>query len=404
MVLGAETEQPALVIFTGTRKELGGLLLRGYALLIPTIGLYRFWLTTWKRRFYWSHTAIDGDALEYTGHAIQLLMGFLMALAIFIPLYGLFFFLSTQSAEAAVAGYGGVAVMLWFLVGYAIYRARDFRLSRTLWRGIRFDQAGNAWAYALRRFGWSLLMGVTLGLVYPFMATSLWRYRYSHSWYGDRQFSFAGRWKSLAGPYYISWLLSVILGGVTLGVASSNGGFSASGQVNEVGYFVFACGALPIGLLVLFYQSREMTRMWSSVRLGEAALIVKIRFRDLVGQYALFALALGGVYLALAVGGFILLGISASGAFADGSFDAGILLQYVRGSLVVLALIVLGYLLVLAAFTMMSELFIGLGFWKLVARGASISGVTSLRSVRSRGEDTTVAGEGLADALNVGAY
>lgn len=404
MVFGAETEQPVAVVFTGTRRELGGMLLRGYALLLPTIGLYRFWLTTWKRRFYWSHTAIDGDALEYTGNAVQLLMGFLMALAIFVPLYGMFFYLSTQSTDAVLAGYGGAAVMLWFLVGYAIYRARDFRLSRTLWRGIRFDQAGNAWAYALRRFGWTLLMGITLGLVYPFMAISLWRYRYTHSWYGDRQFSFHGNWKSLAAPYYICWVLAVVIGGITLGVAFSSGGLSPEGQVTEVGYFVFACGALPIGLLVLFYQSREMTRLWSAVKLGQATLSIKIRFRSLVAQYALFALALGGVYLALAIGGFIVLGLSASGAFADGGFDPAVFFQYVRGSLIVLLLVVLGYLLILGAFTMMSELFIGLGFWKLVAQGATITGVTSLRSVRARGEDTAIGGEGLADALNVGAY
>ena len=194
-------EQPVPVVFTGARAELAGMLLRGYVLLIPTIGLYRFWLATWKRRFYWANTEIDGDPLEYTGSAIQLLLGFLMALAVFVPLYGLFFFLSTQSSEAAIAGYSGVAVLLWFLMGYAIYRARDFRLSRTLWRGIRCDQGGSAWGYALRRFFWSLLVLVTAGLAYPFMAANLWSYRYRHSWYGDRQFSFAGSWKQLARPW-----------------------------------------------------------------------------------------------------------------------------------------------------------------------------------------------------------
>lgn len=185
MALGEE--QPVAVKFTGTRREMGGLLLRGYGLLLPTIGLYRFWLTTWKRRFYWAHTEIDGDALEYTGNASQLLLGFLMAVSVFVPLYGLFFYLSTLSQEAALLGYGGVAVLVWFLMGYATYRARDFRLSRTLWRGIRFDQAGSAWNYAFRRFFWSLLVVATAGLAYPFMAATLWGYRYRNSWFGDRQ-------------------------------------------------------------------------------------------------------------------------------------------------------------------------------------------------------------------------
>ena len=57
-----------------------------------------------------------------------------------------------------LGGYAVVAALFWFLFGYASYRGRDFRLSRTLWRGIRFDQKGNAWAYATRQFLWSLLV------------------------------------------------------------------------------------------------------------------------------------------------------------------------------------------------------------------------------------------------------
>ena len=40
----------ARVEFTGTRSELFGILTRGYLLMVPTAGIYRFWVTTWKRR------------------------------------------------------------------------------------------------------------------------------------------------------------------------------------------------------------------------------------------------------------------------------------------------------------------------------------------------------------------
>jgi uncharacterized membrane protein YjgN (DUF898 family) len=404
MVFDAGQGRPVSVVFTGTRRELGGMLLRGYALLIPTIGLYRFWLTTWKRRFYWANTEIDGDTLEYTGNAIQLLLGFLMALAVFVPLYGLFFYLSTQSSEAAVAGYGGVAVLLWYLMGYAIYRARDFRLSRTLWRGIRFDQDGNAWGYALRRFGWSLLMLITIGLVYPFMAANLWNYRYRHSWYGDRPFGFTGSWKQLAGPFYVSYFAIAVIGAVGLGMGSAMGALTTSGQPDPAGYFPMLIAAGLIGVMVLYYRSRELSRMYSSVRLGEAALTVKVSARALLEQYALFGLALVGVYIVLAIGGFIILGALTADAFANGSFDPDLFMSHMRSSMLTLVAIIVGYLLILGAFSLMSELFIGLGFWKLIANGATITGIESLRSVRARDEDTTLAGEGLADALNVGAY
>ena len=66
--------------------------------------------------------------------------------------------------------------------------------------------------------------------------------------------------------------------------------------------------------------------------------------------------------------------------------------------------LIAGYLLIFAAFTLMSELFLGLGYWKLVANGARISGLETLSSVRARDEDKALVGEGLADALNVGGY
>ena len=393
------------VVFTGRRRDLGRMLLRGYLLLIPTIGLYRFWLTTRKRRFYWAHTEIDGDALEYTGNASQLLIGFLMAVAIFIPLYGLFFYLSTQSSEAAIAGYGAVAVLLWFLMGYAIYRARDFRLSRTLWRGIRFDQAGNAWAYALRRFFWSLLVGVTAGLAYPFMAASLWRYRYSHTWFGDRQFGFSGSWKALARPYYLGWGAVAVISTVGLGMGAGMGGLPAEGEaVDPAGTVPMILAAALVGLVVTWYRARELSAMFSAVTLGEAKLAINVRARSLVGQYLLFAAALAATYIVLTIGGVIVLGAVAGDAFVNGDFDINVLMSRMQSSGLVLAAIVFGYLLILGAFALMSELFLGLGFWKLVASGARITGIESLRSVRARGEDTSLAGEGLADALNVGAY
>jgi hypothetical protein len=397
-------EQPVPVVFTGTRGELGGTLLRGYALLIPTIGLYRFWLTTWKRRFYWANTQIDGDPLEYTGSAFQLLLGFLMALAVFVPLYALFFYLSTQSSEAAVIGYGFVAVLLWFLMGYAIYRARDFRLSRTLWRGIRCDQGGNAWGYAVRRFFWSLLVMVTAGLAYPFMAANLWAYRYRHSWYGDRQFGFVGSWKQLARPFYLAYVGIAIVGMVGLGMAAAMGGLPTGGAPTVEGVFVMGATAALVGVLWLYYRSRELSRMFSAVRLGEAALTVTVRARSLLGQYLVFGLALVGSYVVLAIGGIIVLGSVAGGAFADGEFDPQLFMQSLQGSMTVLLAIIFGYLLLLGAFSLMVELFLGLGFWKMVAKGATVTGIDSLRSVKARDEDTTLAGEGLADALNVGAY
>lgn len=391
----------AQVEFSGFRSELFALLVRGYVLMLPTIGIYRFWLTTWKRRYYWHHTVLDGDPLEYTGNALQLLVGFLFALAFFLPLYIGFFFLSTQSVEIALIGYSVIAAIFWFMTGYAIYRARDFRLSRTLWRGIRFNQHGNAWAYALRRFLWSIVMVFTAGLLYPAMASSLWRYRYNHTWYGDRQFHWSGSWKTIAGPYYRTYLLIALAAIGTLVVFATSETSVVDGvAVPSMQALLTAAGAGLVAFFAWFYwRSREASRMFSQTRVGDARVHVEVRARALFGQFVLYALSL---LFALAVMG-VLAVILLSGTFTSGSLAVDIA-QMAQSSWVAILGLILGYLVVLGSFGLLGEVFLGYGYWMLVARGATFTNADSLDSVRAAGEDHALAGEGLADALNVGAY
>jgi len=376
--------------FTGTRAELFWRLVRGYLLMVPTLGLYRFWVTTMKRQFYWHNTSIDGDALEYTGTPLQLLIGFLIALAVFLPLYIVFFYLSTQVGTVVVVGYAVVAALFWFLFGYASYRGRDFRLSRTLWRGIRFDQKGNAWAYATRQFLWSLLVVATLGLAYPFMSADLWRYRYSNTWYGDRQFSFTGSWRTIAGPFYRAYATLAILVGAAVGVGLLTGGR--------------AMALVPLLLIVLgfggffYYRARETSRMFSEAHLGAARLRVEVKARALAVQFAAYSGMLLVASIVIGLVGYLVTLV------VQGQFDFTSLAGIARAGWIGVALALGGYLVSLAALGLMAEVYLDCGYWMLVARGATITGLESLSTVRAGDEDKALAGEGLADALNVGSF
>src|SRR6478736_3722181 len=79
------------VRFLGQRRSYWRLLIRGAALLLITLGIYRFWLATDVRRFLWSNTEIAGDGLEYIGTARELLIGFLIAIALLVPINMIFF-------------------------------------------------------------------------------------------------------------------------------------------------------------------------------------------------------------------------------------------------------------------------------------------------------------------------
>lgn len=395
------------VEFTGSRHELFGIVIRGYALMLPTIGLYRFWQATWKRRFYWQNTVIDGDPLEYTGTATQLLLGFFFALAFFLPIYVALFVLAMQESTLVVLGYLGIGLIVWFLMGYATYRARDFRLSRTLWRGIRFDLRGNAWAYALRRFLWSILMVATLGLVYPWMASSLWKYRWRNTWFGDRKFDIAGNWRAFAAPYYATYLLNLLTIGGALIWAVSTHDFVLVGALPVPGAlsWLAAIGCVVVFALSLaWYRTRTASRMLSTVSCGEAALTVRLGTGALFGQFVAYVFGVLGVLLLLGLTAALVLGGIYAMASAGGKADAASIVSMFQSGTLNVALLIVAYLVVLGAFGMLAEVVLSFGWWRLLARGASLSNPDSLRSVRATAEDRALIGQGLADALNVGAY
>lgn len=407
----AETAQGRIgrVEFTGSRYELLGIILRGYLLMIPTIGLYRFWQATWKRRFFWQNTVIDGDPIEYTGRATQLLIGFLFALAFFLPVYIALFYLSMQDTDLVLIGYGIIAAVIWFLSGYGIYRARDFRLSRTLWRGIRFDQQGSAWGYALRRFVWSILMVCTLGLIYPWMSSGLWRYRYRHTWYGDRKFEINGNWRIFAGPFYGAFLVNILAIGFTIGWITSTQDFvridNNVAVLGPIGFTLCGLCALVFGLSLAWYRTRTVSRMLSTVSVGAATLNIRIRTWPLVLQYVLYGLGVAALLIVIGLTALLTIGGIYASAAAQGDVpDISVLLSAFQSGTLNVVLLIMVYLVILGAFGALSELVLGCGWWSLLARNATIGNVETLRSVRAIPEDQALVGQGLADALNVGAY
>src|SRR5438477_13088308 len=77
--------------FSGNERAFWRLVSRVAVLLLVTLGIYRFWLATDVRRFLWSNTEIAGYGLEYIGTARELLLGFLIAIALLVPINVVFF-------------------------------------------------------------------------------------------------------------------------------------------------------------------------------------------------------------------------------------------------------------------------------------------------------------------------
>jgi uncharacterized membrane protein YjgN (DUF898 family) len=201
----------ASVAFAGHRRALIGIVLKNLALNSLTLGTYRFWAKTRLRRFFWSGITIDGEPLEYIGKGSELFIGFLIVLAILVPYYlatRLIDLLAAGGSTAAQIGVQAVHLaVLGFLIEIAIFRARRYRLTRTLWRAVRFGQDGSALGYAAIALAQRMLALLTFGLTEPWRTTVLQRRLITATRFGDSHFSFDGHAARLMRWYLPAWFM-----------------------------------------------------------------------------------------------------------------------------------------------------------------------------------------------------
>src|SRR5262249_62402977 len=97
----------------------------------------------------------------------ELLLGFLFALAILVPIYLAYFLVGIEFERWQSFASTPLFIAFYAFGQFAIYRARRYRLTRTVWRGVRFWMDGSGWAYSLRAMLLGLLVFLTRGLSLP---------------------------------------------------------------------------------------------------------------------------------------------------------------------------------------------------------------------------------------------
>lgn len=407
------------VRFLGARRSYWRLLIRGAVLLMTTLGIYRFWLTTDVRRFLWSNTEVAGEGLEYSGSALELLLGFLVAIALLIPLYAGFFIAALELGTLGEIS-GVIAFLALFVLGqYAVYRARRYRLTRTVYRGLRFHQSGSAWGYAFRAIAWWTLTILTFGLAYPFQLASLERFKMANTWYGDLGGRFDGSGLGLLLRGLPIWLLTV--GPLVLAVAAfvetvdwkaladaiAQGGDDVMARVEgsnpgfgAVIVFAMLMGGAAATAGALLYPAFQaiVLRWWSSgLRFGDIELRSRLRMRDVYGAYARF---LGYALLFSIVAGIFAIPVLAVVGMLTGGGNEGA----AAGEIAATVVLLVGYVIMALGYSTIYRATVLFSLWQLGMESLHLSGLSELERVKATGRPSSALGEGLADALNVGGY
>jgi uncharacterized membrane protein YjgN (DUF898 family) len=381
------------VVFSGHRSDFRRLITRGAGLELVTLTLYRFWLATDMRRHLWSHTSVDGNSLEYTGTPKELLIGFLFALAILVPIYLVYFFIGIEAER--LQAFASVPLFIFFFLffQFAIYRARRYRLTRTVWRGVRFWMTGSGWSYAWRAALWTLLVIVTVGLALPWQLAALERYKMRHSHYGDLPGRFVATGGDLFKRGWWLWLAAILALVVPAALIA----------VAPAGALVFTVPAL-VGLPCIYAAYKAIGWQWwvSGIRFGEVSFESKLSMGDLLDLYwkVIGWSALLGTALSAWVGVVSALVWLASGGLRLPAEELPAIFQ----GLPVLAGTVLGYLVAALIFGLLMRLYLVRDVWERVASTTIVHNLAAAENVAARGEAAGPLGEGLADGLDVGGF
>jgi uncharacterized membrane protein YjgN (DUF898 family) len=395
--------------FTGDEKAFWRLLIRGAVLLLVTLGIYRFWLVTDVRRALWNNTEIAGDFLEYIGTARELLLGFLIAIALLVPV-NVVFFLATLSGGVIGQLAGTVALAALAALGqFAVYRARRYRLARTVYRGIRFHQTGSAIRYAVCAIFWWAMIGVTLGLAYPFAQASLERFKLRNTHYGDLPGDFTGSGWRLFFRGLLMWavvMVPLLLGAImAIGAVDWDAIAEATRRGGDVAGRIEAANVGPavavatlsaswslLAAAVLYPAFQAMVLRWwiSGLRFGDLTVASHLRTGAVYSLYFRFMVIAVLASVAIAIGGGIAVAIvRALGASATGSVFG-------------IVLLVAGYAIVALAYSTIYQATVRWRLWKYGVESLELAGVEVLDRVRAADATGSPVGEGLADALNVG--
>lgn len=378
--------------FHGSRKTFFWMLFKFFLLQLITLGIYRFWAKTHTRRYLWGSVELEGDRFEYLGTAKELFIGFLIAVAVLLPL-GIADAAIRPNLESYTWAFAYQAVYILgivFLIYFATFRIWRYRLTRTAWRGVRFHLDGSAVKYACLAIFYSLLSMLTLGLFYPWAKAKLVQFKTNKAFAGHVPFSTELQGGALIKAYIPLIALSIIFYGSMayiwfgelLALAWGNEELLSS-QMDVIADETKANPLVylwPLLLLALYpilyvrYMVFEFNTVVNSVRLGGCKIACQLKAWDVAKAYLLYFAPM-----------FALFGLA---------ITTGIFLTFL------LPFLFLGFMFSGVLFRVIVEFSI----IKLVFKSLEIENDAILDEITQSDKEISKHGEGFADAFDVGAF
>lgn len=256
--MARDVEPEDVAVFYGSWKEFSPIALTNLLLTLVTLGIYRFWAINRERQYLWGHTYFFDEELEWTGIGKELFFGFLLAI-LFLggPLFLLQFGIQylVLNGHPTIATTCGLAALLFFnyVIGVARFRALRYRLSRTIWHGINGGSDKNGFAYGLSNLWKWGANYASAGLAIPWTMTTLWNDRWREMSFGQIPFKSDASAKPILAPFFIFYFVPLLLGALSIATLFAQGA--------AVGNLILYVDA-PLWVTLILYGTIALSIYW----------------------------------------------------------------------------------------------------------------------------------------------
>jgi uncharacterized membrane protein YjgN (DUF898 family) len=273
----------ARVIFHGSGTEFFAIWIVNLLLTIVTFGIYSAWATVRTNRYFYSNTEIAGHRLVYLALPMQILIGRLIAFALF----ALVFISSSFSPIVAVS----ISLIFTLFIPIIIVMGVRFRMRMMAYRNVRFNftkRYGRAFVVFLL---FPLLGLLSLYLAFPWVLKKMDEFLYENMTYGNKEFK-----PSLqTSEYYVASILTSIItfaGFMVFGIVAAIGAGTGMIDPENAGSALSLSIATVVGMLFYlfilvlaysFYQAYIRNHVYNNMQIQDVAIFSSdLKVMDLV--------------------------------------------------------------------------------------------------------------------------
>jgi len=190
--------------FQGQTGEFFKIWIVNLMLSIVTLGIYSAWAKVRTRKYFYSNTLLMNTPFDYLADPIKILKGRLFALALIL----------IYSFSAVISPvFQGIIILIFIpLFPWIIIKALKFNLYNSAYRNIRFhfnaDYLKALWIF----IGLPLVVGLSVGLAYPYFVRERKKFVLDHSAYGTSKFELSATTSQFYSVYLKFLALMMIIG------------------------------------------------------------------------------------------------------------------------------------------------------------------------------------------------